>query len=102
MAGYLCLYISVGMLWATFATKMHIKLRRKNKAIICFISNFLFWPIAMVVAIIRCPIHAELPKIKSGFDSSGMPYIDLTDKDTAIIFKKKFKRLENVKTIKEK
>ncbi len=39
-------------------------------------------------------------KVKSGFDSSGMPYIDLTDKNTAIIFKEKLKAFEEIKTIK--
>lgn len=37
-------------------------------------------------------------KIKSGFDSSGMPYIDLEDRDTAMIFKEKLKAFEGIKT----
>jgi len=36
-------------------------------------------------------------KVKSGFDSSGMPYIDLTDKDTATIYKEKLKAFEGIK-----
>ena len=39
-------------------------------------------------------------EIKSGFDSSGMPYIDLEDRDTAMIIKEKLKAFQGIKTIK--
>ena len=51
------IYIIAAVLWGTFATRMHIKLFRKNKAISCFILNGVFWPIAMIVAIIKCPLE---------------------------------------------
>jgi len=41
----------------------------------------------------------ERTKIKSGFDKSGNPYIDLTDKKTAEAFMEKAKRFEKIKTV---
>jgi len=38
-------------------------------------------------------------KIKSGFDKSGNPYIDLTDKKTAQAFMEKAKRFEKIKIV---
>ena len=40
-------------------------------------------------------------KVKSGFDSFGMPYIDLSDRDTALIFQQKFKAFEGINTTKD-
>ena len=50
------LYLIVALLWGIFATRMHLKLHRKNKAWVCFILNSIFCPIAMVMAIKNCPI----------------------------------------------
>ena len=44
----------------------------------------------------RGELDMENLKVKSGFDSSGMPYIDLTDRGTAIIIKEKLKVFKGI------
>jgi len=39
----------------------------------------------------------KVKKIKCGIDNNGMPYIDLTDHDTALIIKEKLKAFEGIK-----
>jgi hypothetical protein len=38
--------------------------------------------------------------VKYGYDKNGMPYIDMSDPQTAQVFKKKLEAFENIKTVK--
>ena len=51
------IYIGFSILWGIFATRMHLKLYRKNNAILCFIFNTVGAPIAMIMAIVNCPVE---------------------------------------------
>ena len=55
------MYILTGILWSLFATRMQFKVNKGAQwwkgFLITPILNFLLWPIAMVVAIIVCPVN---------------------------------------------
>lgn len=50
------LYLSVGLLWAIFATVKQFGLFGSTpwwKVLICFILNWIWWPVAIVLAVVR-------------------------------------------------
>jgi hypothetical protein len=67
-------YCLVGFLWATFATRMQLKLHpfaKRGRNMLCTILNYLFWPFAMMIAIVKCPIEVDKGSSSSASSESS-------------------------------